>query len=142
MTELHDHSWMTRADRACRTHPALADLTSAERTALFYPERGGSTRLPRAICAECPVGEECREWALRHEQHGFWNSSERQRRLLRRTRGISLKSPAAIAEEAACGTQAGFARHHRAGELPCPRCLDAYARAVEYRRPSRSKAAS
>ena len=53
---------------------------------LFFPGRGGSTRAARAICGECPVVAECRDYAVRTKQaYGVWgNTSERQRRRLRK----------------------------------------------------------
>lgn len=138
-----DTAWMARPDLACKTHPALADLTRPEITAIFYPERGGSTWLPKAICQDCPAIEACAEWGVAHEHHGiFGGLSERQRRILRRERGVTARSPEVIAALSNCGTEAGFRRHHRAGESPCRRCLDANSRAQEFRRPSRAKAAS
>ena len=32
-----------------------------------------------------------------------------------------------VVPETGCGTDAGFRRHHRAGEQPCRRCKDAHA---------------
>jgi WhiB family redox-sensing transcriptional regulator len=45
----------------------------------------------RRICGECPVREECLDHALQWETEGFWGgTSSRQRRDLRRERGIRL----------------------------------------------------
>lgn len=62
--------WRERG--ACRTVP----------TSVFFPERGGDVRPAKAICATCPVIEECREWALTlPEMFGVWGGlSERQRK--------------------------------------------------------------
>jgi WhiB family redox-sensing transcriptional regulator len=55
---------------------------------LFYPEKGGSTRDPKRICAMCEVREPCLDYALTHEdvgRFGIWGgTSERERRVLRR----------------------------------------------------------
>jgi len=32
---------------------------------LFYPDKGSSSRAAKAVCARCPVRQECLEWALR-----------------------------------------------------------------------------
>lgn len=69
-------AWMARA--ACRGEPLE----------LFFPERGQSTAPAKAICARCPVREECLEHALDgHDIHGiFGGLSERQRRQIRSKR--------------------------------------------------------
>lgn len=57
--------------------------------AVFYP---ADRRLDpaREYCAVCPVQAECLEYAIVHnEKHGVWGgASERQRRRLRRARGL------------------------------------------------------
>lgn len=55
---------------------------------IFFPERGGSSKAARAVCADCPVKMECLEYALNNkEQFGIWGgTSERERRRLRRER--------------------------------------------------------
>ncbi len=55
----------------------------------FFPEKGGSTREAKRICAECPVKEPCLEYALANdERFGIWGGlSERERRRVRRLRG-------------------------------------------------------
>ena len=52
----------------------------------FFPEKGGSTREAKRICAQCPVTAECLEYALENdERFGIWGGlSERERRRLRR----------------------------------------------------------
>jgi len=52
----------------------------------FHPLRGEDTRPAKAICAECPVREECLAYALSvPEKQGVWGGvSERQRREMRR----------------------------------------------------------
>ncbi|ABK52231.1 transcription factor WhiB [Acidothermus cellulolyticus 11B] len=54
----------------------------------FFPEKGGSTREAKRICASCPVRIECLEYALAHdERFGIWGGlSERERRRLKRRR--------------------------------------------------------
>ncbi len=55
----------------------------------FFPEKGGSTREAKRICADCPVVEPCLEYALANdERFGIWGGlSERERRRVRRLRG-------------------------------------------------------
>jgi len=52
----------------------------------FFPEKGGSTREAKRVCAKCDVRQECLEYALSHdERFGIWGgTSERDRRRLRR----------------------------------------------------------
>ena len=39
----------------------------------FFPEKGGSTREAKRICAECPVSDECLEYAIEYnERFGIW----------------------------------------------------------------------
>ncbi|WP_424935316.1 MULTISPECIES: WhiB family transcriptional regulator [Bacteria] len=52
----------------------------------FFPEKGGSTRDAKRICASCDVRGECLEYALANdERFGIWGGlSERERRKLKR----------------------------------------------------------
>ncbi len=73
-----------RAQGACRDQPAE----------LFYPGRGGSHAAAIAICAQCPVLLECRQWGILHEKHGVWGgTSEHERRRLRRQLGVRCTAP-------------------------------------------------
>jgi WhiB family redox-sensing transcriptional regulator len=51
----------------------------------FFPEKGGSTKEAKKVCAVCPVQQECLEYALLNEERfGIWGGkSERERRRLR-----------------------------------------------------------
>lgn len=53
---------------------------------VFFPEKGGSSREAKRICAECTVQRDCLEYALENdERFGIWGGlSERERRRLRR----------------------------------------------------------
>jgi len=50
----------------------------------FFPEKGGSTREAKKLCAACDVRDECLEYALSNdERFGIWGGlSERERRKL------------------------------------------------------------
>jgi len=54
----------------------------------FFPSRGESTREAKAVCATCPVREQCLEYALQWDHlSGVWGGlSERERRQIRRRR--------------------------------------------------------
>lgn len=48
----------------------------------FYPEKGGSPREAKSVCAWCPVKPECLDWALRHgEKGGIWGGLSYNERL-------------------------------------------------------------
>lgn len=53
----------------------------------FFPEKGGSLREAKPICASCEVVERCLMWALKHdERFGIWGGlSERERRHFKKT---------------------------------------------------------
>ncbi len=69
---------MWRVDAACR------DLD----VDVFFPEPEGDTGPAKAVCAGCPVREECLEFALASRQDdGVWGGlDEHERRRLRRRR--------------------------------------------------------
>jgi hypothetical protein len=52
----------------------------------WFPDKGGSTREAKRICARCPVRAECLDYALAHdERFGIWGGvSERERRRIKR----------------------------------------------------------
>jgi WhiB family redox-sensing transcriptional regulator len=58
----------------------------------FFPEKGGSTKPSKKICAGCEVRAECLAYALDHdERFGVWGGlSERERRRLKATPVVSL----------------------------------------------------
>jgi WhiB family redox-sensing transcriptional regulator len=58
--------------------------------AVFFPARGESEKPAKKICAGCQVIDICLEEALIHDRFGIrGGTSERQRRIIRRQRGIS-----------------------------------------------------
>lgn len=42
---------------------------------LFFPEKGGSPRRAKEICAGCPVRQECLEYALKNGETGVWGGT-------------------------------------------------------------------
>jgi WhiB family redox-sensing transcriptional regulator len=54
---------------------------------LFFPERGASTRVAKAICRECRVREQCLDFAVTVKaKFGIWGGmNERNRRGIGRT---------------------------------------------------------
>lgn len=60
-------------------------------TEIFYPASGEDFSEAKAICLDCPVIAECREWGIRHEVHGVWGGiSAKARARERRRRGIHV----------------------------------------------------
>ena len=55
----------------------------------FFPEKGGSTREAKRVCASCDVRAECLDFALTNdERFGIWGGlSERERRRLKKQVG-------------------------------------------------------
>jgi WhiB family redox-sensing transcriptional regulator len=77
-----DESW--RLDAPCaETDPEA-----------FFPDKGGSTRDAKRVCAGCPVRLQCLEFALGNdERFGIWGGlSERERRRLRLARRTALSA--------------------------------------------------
>jgi WhiB family redox-sensing transcriptional regulator len=75
-----DYGWMLRAK--CRG----ASPTE------FFPSDGVGVEFAQRICGNCPVREECLEYALKFRiEHGVWGgASERERRrILRRRRQLN-----------------------------------------------------
>lgn len=66
-------------------------------TELFYPETSGAWEIGpklRALCSNCHLLNECAEYAIRHEAHGWWGGlSARERLQIRSSRGIVLQDP-------------------------------------------------
>ena len=57
---------------------------------MFFPGKGHETATAKAVCAECPVCEDCLDYALRRgEKWGIWGgTSERERRKMRHDRRV------------------------------------------------------
>jgi WhiB family redox-sensing transcriptional regulator len=74
--EIEDEALAWQSDSLCaQTDPEA-----------FFPEKGGSTRDAKKICASCDVRAQCLEYALQNdERFGIWGGlSERERRKLRK----------------------------------------------------------
>ncbi|NUO57269.1 MAG: WhiB family transcriptional regulator [Hamadaea sp.] len=52
---------------------------------VFFPEKGGSTREAKSVCARCSVSAECLDYALANdERFGIWGGlSERELRKIK-----------------------------------------------------------
>lgn len=60
----------------------------------FFPEKGGSTKEAKRVCAQCGVRDDCLQAALdKDERFGIWGGkSERERRRLKRAQKLPLLS--------------------------------------------------
>jgi WhiB family redox-sensing transcriptional regulator len=70
-------------------------------TRLFFPVNDDAAAEAKAICAGCPVVEECREWAIATRQRdGVWGglTGIERHRLVRRRQKAARKARAAAAE--------------------------------------------
>lgn len=98
----------------------------------FFPGVGQHSDSATAICADCPVIEKCRTYAVNSPDmvHGVWGGmSEEQLKEARRRAGTK------VVVVADCGTAAAYARHIRSGEVPCAACRRAKAAdRAKYRR--------
>jgi WhiB family redox-sensing transcriptional regulator len=91
---------------------------------IFFPEKGGSSRQAKEVCARCLVQAECLDDALEHnERFGIWGGqSERNRRKLQ----TQLEPGAHPADTGVCGTYPrGYQRHAKNGDDPCEDCRSA-----------------
>ena len=95
----------------------------------FYPAEGSSASAEAlATCVSCPVRSDCLEHAIAHEDYGYWaGTSARERRRMRRARGIRLDTPStsAVAFATTHGTRAEYLQHlpARRKAVPLvPRC--------------------
>ncbi|HEX2848975.1 MAG TPA: WhiB family transcriptional regulator [Acidimicrobiales bacterium] len=75
-----------QADAACRD----------TETDIFFPASESDAGPALAICAVCPVREQCLEWALATRQHdGIWGgTTDSERRRIRRRRSVGSRSAA------------------------------------------------
>ncbi len=75
LLDLRGTDWM-RAALCAQTDPEL-----------WFPEMGGSSSAAKAVCARCPVLDDCREWALAQEDfHGICGGMSHRERIAERKR--------------------------------------------------------
>ena len=97
---------------------------------LFMPLRGENQKIKdaKAICAECPVQLECRNYGLQLQQlydtHGIFGGWTRQQRCkeLRRQGVKQRRWGASEPGNMKHGTTLGYLTHLIAGEHPCLDC--------------------
>ncbi len=47
----------------------------------WFAVGGGVTQQVRRVCANCEVRDACLEWALDHDERGYWGNTTREERL-------------------------------------------------------------
>jgi WhiB family redox-sensing transcriptional regulator len=70
--------WMTQS--LCRNNPPDYWFPPLDCPSANWP----GTKVARQICSECPVIEECREYAYDNEPHGTWAGETAEERVARR----------------------------------------------------------
>jgi WhiB family transcriptional regulator, redox-sensing transcriptional regulator len=71
------------------TEQALCTKADPE---VFFPPKGDAGKQAKQICAQCPVGTECLDYAIAaDEKHGIWGGLNRTER--QRAGKITLASP-------------------------------------------------
>lgn len=77
--------YIEEKDKHEEVDPALAwaeeALCAETNPEAFFPEKGGSIREAKRICAACPVQKECLDYALNHgERMGIWGGTTPEER--------------------------------------------------------------
>lgn len=120
-------AWVTQAICAGPEFADNRDLWFAQK------KDKAAVRRARQICWDCPVLEQCGQWALdNHERFGMWGAvDETARRAMLRWRGIRIddepepSKPAPARKKrqpATCGTPGGYKKHRREKTTPCRAC--------------------
>lgn len=91
----------TGPHRPFKFPPWMADAVCASTDPeSFFPDKGGSTREAKNVCASCNVAAECLDYALdNNERFGIWGgTTERERRRLQAALAAPQEEP--LQEEA------------------------------------------
>ena len=110
----------------------MTDWSTAKcigQTDLFFDERPLPTSIAKRICDECPISENCLEYALTNaEAWGVWGGLDY---LERRTLAVLRDYPIPDRKPVIHGTEKGFAWHRRQTQkdpnhVACDPCRQAY----------------
>jgi WhiB family redox-sensing transcriptional regulator len=97
---------------------------------IFFPEKGKPTDPAKAVCAVCPVKDDCLAdamiWGERHGVRGGLSGDERRR--LRKSTNLPTKLTGRAPEPIKHGTAAGYAQEYRRGIPRCQDCRTAHNR--------------
>ena len=89
---------------------------------IFYPEDYSGRQAALTICAECPDRLKCLTIAINNgEEEGIWGGATPSERHYMHRYKVSPKEYLAIK----CGTEAGYYKHRRLGEIHCADCKSA-----------------
>ena len=89
---------------------------------LFFPEQDDRRGMAaaKAVCAGCPVREECLEANLL-ERDGVWGGLSGKQRQAVRVERLGKRRSGPIRH----GSEGGYRAHRRRGEDPCHACMEA-----------------
>lgn len=113
-----------RDEALCQSHPEI-DWIPDPPAGRPRRETLANLTAARAVCAVCPVSDDCLEDALT-SPHTFGiraGTIDAQRRKLRKGRPV-VRQRQSVAQ---CGTDSGYHRHRRIGTTPCAACRAAHA---------------
>jgi hypothetical protein len=107
--------------------------------AVFFPEPGQNVVVAQAkrVCAGCDVRAACLDAHL-EERVGIFGGMTAKDREVERRRRTAAGVRAVRRQPPVHGTEAGYARHRRAGEVPCDACREGHAEAKRLRRTAAS----
>lgn len=116
-------------DGMARDSPDWTGALCASSDPDMWHPRGGdwpSSLMAQQICLDCPLLEQCREYAIgHHDVSGIWGATtEKDRQRIRRERGITVAPVRRDLKP--CGTVAAYRRHQRRRETPCAACTVAH----------------
>ena len=78
--------------------PASDELDDGAKVTRYNVARAQENEV-LAICRDCPFRIPCMEWAIKHEDHGFWaGTSPHQRRKMREAWGVVLETPPTVSD--------------------------------------------
>lgn len=89
-----------------------------------------------ALCSRCPVRQQCLEWAVQDDAHGFWGGTSRRQRKEWEEKG--QKKPSATETTTLHEPEAGSVAFYRRG-CRCRSCLDAQAARIRRQRAQRAQ---
>ena len=89
---------------------------------LFFPETlmAPPSSEAVAVCASCPVKDQCLRDAVSREEYGYWGGTTHAERMQ-----MTVTDDERRQKVQPCGTVAGWSRHRRRGES-CTKCRLAY----------------
>ena len=99
----------------------------------WHPPRGANhnTDKAKAICADCPVADECLTYAIDNgERRGIWGGVSIDTHRRRQAKALTPKPPRSpgrpfVALPIAHGTNGGYQQEKHRGLTPCDECREA-----------------